>query len=74
VGNKCDLGEKRVSSQQTADDYCPPINAEHYYETSARTGLSAKKLFEDIAENSKLIPKCKTHINNSNSSTKQKDR
>jgi hypothetical protein len=54
VRNKYDLVEKRAISQQTEYDYCPPINAEHFYETSACSGMSVIESFEDVVENSKF--------------------
>ena len=48
VGNKCDLKDQRVISQQQAEEFAKTINAK-YYETSALEDINVKTVFQECA-------------------------
>lgn len=49
IGNKADLANEREVQAKQGDDYAMSIGAEFYIETSAKTGLGVKELFERAA-------------------------
>ncbi|TFG24101.1 MAG: GTP-binding protein [Promethearchaeota archaeon] len=49
IGNKVDLKDDRKIVQPHADHLSEELNAE-YFETSAKTGINVKKIFETIAK------------------------
>jgi small GTP-binding protein len=50
VGNKVDLTPHRQISTEEGQSLARELNADHYFETSAKTGLEARKPFEYITK------------------------
>jgi DnaJ family protein C protein 27 len=55
VGNKLDMGSRRVVSRQEAEAWCESRQFD-YFEMSASSGQNVNTLFESIAAKAKLAP------------------
>ena len=77
IGNKADLEKDRVVSYEEANVYSKEYKFTSFFETSAKTGLNAQKVFINAAlvlyedylkyiENEANNPKIKKNINNNN--------
>ena len=49
IGNKCDLESKREVSFEEAEKYSKDFNFVQFFETSAKTGFNAQKVFISAA-------------------------
>ena len=49
IGNKVDLKEERVVSYEEAEKYAKDYNFQYFFETSAKTGFNAQKVFINAA-------------------------
>ncbi|KAJ5073180.1 ras-like protein [Anaeramoeba ignava] len=72
VGNKCDLEDERLVSQEEADELAAKYNSE-YIETSAKTGLNVHAAFEALVRRvRKFKSESKSVTNQGNSKTPQR--